>query len=77
MSVAESPTFPGEACAEETSLGQIMLDGVWVDYARGTLGHAILWASGEPEGTARVVDWIDKKHVLWPLPSILDALPED
>lgn len=62
---------------QETSLGQILVDGEWIDYARGTLPQAIQWASAEPEGEARVVDWIKKGHVLWPLPSILTALPED
>jgi hypothetical protein len=49
----------------ETWLGQILLDGKWVDYARGTEGQSRLWQAGSP-ATRRVVDWIHKDQVLVP-----------
>lgn len=61
----------------EVAVGQIMLDGKWVDYARATPRQAIYWAENQPEGEARVVDWIGKRDVIWPQPPILDALPAD
>jgi hypothetical protein len=48
---------------EETWLGQILRDGQWVDYARGTEDAARTWQAGSPT-TRRVVDWIDKDRVL-------------
>jgi len=48
------------------ALGQILIDGKWVDYARDTEDEAIKWASKrEAPGTARVVDWISRA-VMWP-----------
>ena len=49
----------------ETFLGQILIDGEWVDYARGQEAPARAWVQTYPAGTARVVDWIDKKKVLF------------
>lgn len=49
----------------EEFLGQILRDGAWLDYARGTEDAARKWLASEPAGTARVVDWIDKGRVLY------------
>jgi hypothetical protein len=48
------------------ALGQILSDGKWVDFARDTPEAAIRWAKREPEGKARVVDWIGRSAVIWP-----------
>ena len=49
----------------EEYLGQILVDGAWLDYARGTRDASRLWVAGQPAGEARVVDWIDKKRVIF------------
>lgn len=53
----------------ETYLGQIWIDGEWVDYARGTREIAWVWAiCGDSTTRAtrrRVVDWIDKNKVIF------------
>lgn len=41
----------------ETYLGQIKVDGRWVDYARGHEAPSRTWQEAEP-GIRRVVDWI-------------------
>jgi hypothetical protein len=47
------------------AVGQILRDNVWLDYARDTPERAIYWAKREPAGTARVVDWIGKRSIIW------------
>jgi len=49
----------------EEYLGQILVDGEWLDYARGTEAASRTWLKGRPAGEARVVDWIDKRKVLF------------
>jgi len=49
----------------ETFLGQILVDGEWLDYARGYELPARNWLKTQKPGTARVVDWIDKKKILF------------
>ena len=49
----------------EEFLGQILVDGAWLDYARGTEDAARKWVATQPAGEARVVDWIDKRKVLF------------
>ena len=46
-------------------LGQILIDGQWLDYARGTEEEARSWIKNYSVGEARVVDWIDKKKVIF------------
>ena len=46
----------------ETFLGQLFIEGVWMDYARSTEGPAREWAAADPE-RRRVVDWISKEVV--------------
>lgn len=50
---------------QETCLGQILIDGKWLDYARGTELEARIWQLGDPK-RRRVVDWIDKDRVIVP-----------
>lgn len=57
---SDSPHPTGD-CA----LGQVMVDGSWVDYARDKPEIAIRWAKREKPGHARVVDWISRE-VMWP-----------
>jgi hypothetical protein len=52
------------------AVGQIWMDDKWVDFARDTPQTAIAWAKREPEGKARVVDWIGKRLVIWPVPEL-------
>lgn len=47
----------------ETFLGQILVDGQWVDYARGTEKESRLWQARDPKNR-RVVDWIRKTQVI-------------
>lgn len=49
----------------ETCVGQILHEGQWLDYARGTERESRLWQLRDPENR-RVVDWIDKRKVLIP-----------
>lgn len=49
----------------ETWLGQILVDGEWLDYARGTQQAARAWHAEDP-ANRRVVDWIRKDHILIP-----------
>jgi len=50
----------------ETHLGQILVDGQWVDYARGHEKESRLWQRRDPHNR-RVVDWIDKRKVIIPV----------
>ena len=47
----------------EEFLGQILTDGQWVDYARGTETASRRWQADDPKNR-RVVDWIDKAKVI-------------
>lgn len=47
------------------ALGQVFIDGQWMDYARDTPEEAIRWARKRDAGTARVVDWVGRA-VMWP-----------
>ena len=49
----------------ETCLGQIKVDGKWMDYARGTHETSRKWFEGDPENR-RVVDWIYKERIIFP-----------
>jgi hypothetical protein len=49
--------------AQESWLGQIRVDGKWVDFARGFEGESRRWQAGDPTNR-RVVDWIDKAKIL-------------
>ena len=51
----------------ETFLGQILHEGEWLDYARGTEESARTWFEGDPENR-RVVDWIYKERIIFPAP---------
>lgn len=51
----------------ETFLGQILVDGVWLDYSRGVESAARDWQALAPD-TRRVVDWIYKERVIFPEP---------
>ena len=62
---------------QETWLGQLLVNEQWVDYARGPAHAAISWAEDGEPGTRRVVYWTRKSVPVWPVPSILDTLPED
>jgi len=55
----------GNMFVPEEFLGQILVDGAWLDYARGTEDAARKWVATQPAGEARVVDWIDKRKVLF------------
>jgi hypothetical protein len=52
----------------EEYLGQILIDGKWVDYARGTEATSRAWQAGDP-ANRRVVDWIWKERVIFPAPT--------
>lgn len=60
-----------EGYVPETHLGQIKVDGAWMDYARGHREESIRWAKGDPENR-RVVDWIRKEQIIWPEPTAVD-----
>ncbi len=47
----------------ETFLGQILLDGRWVDYARGHEAESRTWQAGDPT-RRRVVDWISREVLI-------------
>lgn len=47
----------------ETWLGQILIDGVWTDYARGHEAASRQWQEEDPT-ERRVVDWIHKDKIL-------------
>ena len=47
----------------EEFLGQILVDGQWVDYARGHEAESRLWQQADPKHR-RVVDWINKSKVI-------------
>lgn len=47
----------------ETWLGQILVDGKWLDYARGTEKASRSWQALDPTNR-RVVDWINKGKIL-------------
>jgi hypothetical protein len=49
----------------ETYLGQILIDGEWLDYARGHEQESRRWQQADPT-RRRVVDWIRKERVLIP-----------
>lgn len=57
------PVRPGYV-AEEW-LGQILIDGKWLDYARGTEDASRRWQASDP-ANRRVVDWIRKDKILIP-----------
>ena len=59
----------------ETWLGQILIEGRWVDYARGHEGPSRTWQAKERRlNPRRVVNWIDKgRKVL--IPSKFDYCP--
>jgi len=48
---------------QETFLGQIRIDGVWMDYARGTEAASRHWVE-QDTASRRVVDWIYKDRIL-------------
>lgn len=52
----------------EEFLGQILIDGKWVDYARGTEAASRSWQAGDPT-KRRVVDWIYKEQIIIPASS--------
>lgn len=54
----------------EEFLGQILRDGVWLDYARGTQKAALEWYEESPSDR-RVVDWIDKQRVIFGAPLLI------
>jgi hypothetical protein len=47
----------------EEYLGQILVEGRWLDYARGTEAASRRWQAADPKNR-RVVDWIDKRKVI-------------
>lgn len=47
----------------EEFLGQIKMDGRWVDYARGVEAESRKWQAADP-GARRVVDWISKEVIV-------------
>lgn len=47
----------------EEYLGQILVEGRWLDFARGTEASAKRWQAADPKNR-RVVDWIDKRKVI-------------
>lgn len=51
-----------EGYIPEEFLGQILMDGKWVDFARGTEEASRQWIRSEKRAgrEARVVDWIQK-----------------
>jgi hypothetical protein len=52
----------------EPYLGQILIDGVWTDYARGTEANAKAWVwekGRHNPPTRRAVDWIFKERILF------------
>jgi membrane-bound inhibitor of C-type lysozyme len=51
---------------QETWLGQILVDGEWVDYARGSSASATRWADEDP-AARRVVYWTRKSVPVWPV----------
>lgn len=63
-----------EGYVPETHLGQIKIDGKWMDYARGHREESIRWAKGDPENR-RVVDWIHKEQIIWPEGESADTQP--
>lgn len=54
-----------DAYVPETFLGQILVDGQWLDYARGHEPQARAWQAEDPE-SRRVVDWIRKEQIQIP-----------
>lgn len=57
----------------DTWLGQILVEGEWLDYARGQEAESRRWQAGDPENR-RVVDWIRKDRILVPAQAVV---PED
>lgn len=49
----------------ESFLGQILVDGTWLDYARGSEEDSRRWQQGDPT-RRRVVDWIYTDRVIIP-----------
>lgn len=60
----DSCRFPGcearKNDGQNTGLGQVWIDGEWLDYARDTELQALAWARAKP-GYRRVVDWITRE----------------
>lgn len=61
-----------EGYVPEEFLGQILVNGKWLDYARGTEAASVQWFKGDPENR-RIVDWIRKERVLYPEPATKEA----
>lgn len=57
----------------ESWLGQTLIDGEWLDFARGTERASRCWQAERPT-ERRVVDWIDKGKVL--IPPTVEAEPD-
>lgn len=49
---------------QETYLGQIKIDGRWMDYARGNEAETRTWQQADP-ANRRVVDWIYKEKIIF------------
>lgn len=49
----------------EAFLGQVLIDGKWLDYARGHEEPSRRWQQADPT-RRRVVDWIYKERVIVP-----------
>lgn len=47
----------------EEFLGQILVDGKWADYSRGTEAAARRWQTADP-ANRRIVDWIYKERII-------------
>lgn len=56
-----------EGWIPEEFLGQILHEGKWLDYARGTEEASRRWYEEDPENR-RVVNWIWKEQVIFPAP---------
>lgn len=47
----------------ETFLGQIRVEGEWLDYARGHEAESRRWQAADP-ANRRVVDWISREILI-------------